>query len=642
MRKSILFGLSITVIAMTCITLMITAAGGDTRMADTAMKGDRDGIRSLLKQAVDVNAAQGDGMTALHWAALKGDAEMADMLLYAGANVRAATRLAGYTPLYMAGKAGSTAVIDRLLKAGSDPNAAVAGGITPLMMAATAGEPTAVKLLLEKGANANATETEFGQTPLSFAAAFNRAEAIRILVTNGAKVNAATKVVVPPAPAQRGGGGGGGGQAAQGGAAAATTGPRGAAAAAAGGATPAAAGGGRGNRGGQAPAAPAVAGAAPAPAAGAPAPAAAAGGGQGQAAAAGADGAARGGNNPKGGLTPLMYAARQGSVDAARALLETGAAIDAVSGDKTTALLFATINAHFDLAKMLVERGANPNLASLDGATPLYGIANTQWARHSGYPQPTLKYESTSYLEMMKLLLDKGADPNSRLAKELWYSQYNFALESASAAGSTAFWKCAEVGDIDGMKLLVSRGADPNIASREGVTPLLMTSGAGTHGNGLVTAPSGRMVALRYLVEELHADVNAADNGGAAPRQAGPDPAQLQQTAVRLATEANGGKTPTEAQIADQLKQVQQQAQGGFGRGAPGGITALHNAASRGDNEMILYLVSKGARVDVVANNGSTVADMANGPRQRIQPYPETIALLEMLGSRNSHKCVSC
>jgi ankyrin repeat protein len=618
------------------LTVLMVAASGDTRVVDAAMKGDRETVRTLLKQAADVNAAQGDGMTALHWAALKGDAEMADLLIYAGANLKAATRLGGYTPLFMAGKSGSAPVIERLLKAGADPKAAASFGLTPLMMAATAGDPESVRLLLEHGADPNAAENEHGQTPLSFAAAFNRAEAIGILVKHGAKVDAAS-TVIKPTPPQRGGFG----NFAQTNQAAAPAGARGAAAAPAAGAPAPAAQGGREGRGAQA---------APPPANGAPAQSAAAAGaggaqGQGQAAAAmnGADGAARGGGNDKGGLTPLMYAARQGSEDAAQALVENGANIDQGSADKSTALLLATINAHFGLAKMLVERGANPNIASADGATPLYGVVNTQWARHSGYPQPTPKYEKTSYLELMKLLLDRGADPNARLVKELWYSEYNFSLESASAAGTTAFWKCAEVGDIDGMKLLVSRGADPDIASRDGVTPLLMASGAGTHGNDDVTAPPGRMAAIRYLVEELHANVNAADTAGG-QRGGGGNAQQQQQLAVQLATDANNGKPPSEAQIAEQLKLIQQRQQGqqeGFG-GRGGGVTALHNAASRGDTEMILYLVSKGARVDAVANNGASVADLANGPRQRIQPYAETVALLEMLGSKNSHKCVSC
>jgi ankyrin repeat protein len=299
-------------------------------------------------------------------------------------------------------------------------------------------------------------------------------------------------------------------------------------------------------------------------------------------------------------------------MEATRSLLDNGAKIDAINGDNSTSLLLSIINGHFDIAKLLVERGADVTLPSMDGATPLYGVVNTQWARKSFQPQPSPRYEKTTYLELMTLLLDRGADPNARITKDLWYSAYNRVLESASAAGTTAFWKCAEVGDIDGMRLLVSRGADPNIASVEGVTPLLMAAGAGVHGNDDVTAPAGRLAGIKYLVEELHADVNAADIGS-----------------------GNRGQNA--------VGQVEQQAgQQQVERRPSGGFTALHNAAARGDNAMILYLVSKGAKADAVSRAGVTVADMANGPRQRIQPYPETVALLEQLGSKNSHKCVSC
>jgi hypothetical protein len=195
--------------------------------------------------------------------------------------------------------------------------------------------------------------------------------------------------------------------------------------------------------------------------------------------------------------------------------------------------------------------------------------------------------------------------------------------------GTTAFWKCAEVGDIDGMRLLVSRGADPTLASSEGVTPLLMAAGAGVHGNDDISAPVGRLAAVKYLVEEVHLDVNAADTGGNARIQGNvQEPQQAQQP----------GQGQQQAQAQQQQQQQQQQ---GFGRPS-GGFTALHSAAARGDNEMIIYLVSKGAKVDAVSKNGVSVVDMANGPRQRIQPYPETVALLQMLGSKNSHKCVSC
>ena len=95
--------ISIILSGVLCVATFMVAAT-DNRVADAAMKNDLEGVRSLIKQAADVNAAQGDGMTALHWAAVNGNAEMARILIYAGANVKAATRLGSYTPLFMAAK----------------------------------------------------------------------------------------------------------------------------------------------------------------------------------------------------------------------------------------------------------------------------------------------------------------------------------------------------------------------------------------------------------------------------------------------------------------------------------------------------------------------------------------------------------
>src|SRR5438093_6200689 len=103
-------------------------------VADAARQGDRDAVKALLKQAADVNAAQGDGMTALHWAAMKNDAELAQTLLYAGANVKASTRIGAYTPLILAAQNGSAEVMAPLIKAGADVDAATANGTTPLML----------------------------------------------------------------------------------------------------------------------------------------------------------------------------------------------------------------------------------------------------------------------------------------------------------------------------------------------------------------------------------------------------------------------------------------------------------------------------------------------------------------------------
>jgi len=147
-----------------------------------------------------------------------------------------------------------------------------------------------------------------------------------------------------------------------------------------------------------------------------------------------------------------------------------------------------------------------------------------------------------------------------------------------------------------GRGVIPAPGLDPAIDSAAkaavpglGVYPLHAASGVGFGngfaGNSLRHAPDGWMPAVKYLVEVLHADVNIRDQNG---------------------------------------------------------YTPLHNAAARGDNEMILYLVSKGADVKAVAKNGHTVADMANSPVSRTRPFPETVALLEKLGSHNSHNCVSC
>jgi ankyrin repeat protein len=273
--------------------------------------------------------------------------------------------------------------------------------------------------------------------------------------------------------------------------------------------------------------------------------------------------------------------------------------VNGVSADNTTPLMLATINGRFDLAMHLLERGADPTIATVSGGTPLYRVVDVQWAPKSFYPQPpAARQQQTSYLDLMKALLEHGADPNARLRKALWYTRYGFTLEGVDPAGATPFWRASEVGDVDAMRLLVAHGGDSSIETNEGVSPLMVLSGAGYHGNDAITIPAGRMPAMRYLVEELGANVNETD-------------------------EIAGANT--------RIEHIYTR-----------GYTPIHNAAARGDNEMILYLVSKGARVDLVGKNGVTSVDMANSPRERIEPFPETIKLLESLGAKNSHHCVAC
>src|SRR3989454_9780612 len=151
--------------------MIIHAAAGGGSVVEAAMSGNRDAVRTLLKDGADVNTAQADGMTALHWAAQKGDVELAQVLLYASANVRATTRIGAYTPLLIASRNGDAAMIDTLLQAGSDPNGATTNGTTALMLASAAGKLDAVTVLIGGGANVHARENVKGETALTFAAA---------------------------------------------------------------------------------------------------------------------------------------------------------------------------------------------------------------------------------------------------------------------------------------------------------------------------------------------------------------------------------------------------------------------------------------------------------------------------------------
>ncbi len=614
-------GLAVTAFLAMSLTALVGAAPSSSPVADAAMRGDAEAVRALLRQGADVNAAQGDGMTALHQAAERGDAAMSEMLVYAGANVTAMTRIGQYTPLHVASLNGRAEVVAILLNAGASAAARTSiTGVTPLHLAASSGDAAVVKLLLDHGADANARDAEWGQTPLIFAAARNRADAIRMLLAHGADPAIATKTIdiARQSALDR----------------AATERQRRV--------LEASVGTGEQPTASQLQAAMHAArelfasGKIPPP-------------DTKEGAAANDRNAPGAANNfdpeeinppvaTKGGLTPLLHAARQGHLDAARALLDGGAAVNQVgAGDATSPLLMAIINGQFDMAMFLLQRGANPNRgAAGNGATPLWAAVNTQWQPRTRFPQPQeMEQQKATYLDVMKALLEAGADPNGRIKTHPWYLVYsgcgNRNCGLADTAGSTAFWRAAYAVDVDAMRLLVVHGADPNIptiappvpvrrgpqggapagaggpvaptaaANQErytappippggpGAYPLHAAAGVeygeGFAGNAHRHAPDGWMAAVKYLVEELGADVNARDNDG---------------------------------------------------------YTPLHHAAARGDNDMILYLVSKGADVTAVARSGQTTADMANGPVQRVSPFPATVALLEKLGSKNSHRCVTC
>jgi ankyrin repeat protein len=575
------------VFALTCGLAMLGAAphaaATDTRIADAAMRGDAAAVRTLLQQGADVDGAQGDGMTALLWAAEEGNHDLAAALLARGARPDALTRLGGYTPLHLAAQGGHHEVVRALLGAHANAAAMTATGAAPLHFAAAAGSTETIALLLDAGADVNVRESEWGQTPLMFAAAAGRTAAVRALLARGADVHAGAKIVNLSARNRE--------DSAESRARNARV---------------------------------ALVQKERAAALGASAPAGAPRGGA-RRAAGGDDG-----NEPEplgyadlvgthGGLTATLLAAREGFAEAVFALLDGGAGInEASASDHTTPLLMATINGHFDLAMQLLARGADVNVRSDAGAAPLYGVLNMQWAPKARHPQPTdYLQQKIGYLELAEAMLAAGADPNARLAKSLWYTTYNRDLLGVDRTGATPFWLAAYTLDIPAMKLLLKYGADPNLRTakvperyeegggdfsgpdRSGlppapfggpaVAPIHAASGVGYGlgfaGNTHRHVPDGWVPAVKFLVEELGADVNARDHNG---------------------------------------------------------YTPLHHAAARGDNDLIKYLVSKGADVKALSRSGQTTVDMANGPVQRVEPFPATIALLESLGAKNSHRCVSC
>ena len=175
----------------------VCLAAGDARLADAVMNHDQAAAAALLKQKVDVNVAQADGTTALHWAARWDDVATADLLIRAGANAKAVNRF-GMRPISLACTNGSAAMVEMLLKAGEDANVVVTpDGDTALMMAARTGKVDAVRVLLDHGAQVNGTNPR-GQTPLMWAVSEKNAAAAKFLIERGANVNVKTNPLPPP------------------------------------------------------------------------------------------------------------------------------------------------------------------------------------------------------------------------------------------------------------------------------------------------------------------------------------------------------------------------------------------------------------------------------------------------------------
>jgi ankyrin repeat protein len=180
------------VVVLALLPAGLAAGAGDTRLADAVEHGQADTARALLTQRVDVNAAQPDGATALHWAAHRNEPEMADLLIRAGADVNVSNDL-GVAPVWLACSAGADGVVERLLAAGARPGAALPNGETALMACARTGRVVGVKALLARGAATDAKERDRGQTALMLAAAEMHADVVKVLIEGGADVQARSK-----------------------------------------------------------------------------------------------------------------------------------------------------------------------------------------------------------------------------------------------------------------------------------------------------------------------------------------------------------------------------------------------------------------------------------------------------------------
>jgi len=425
----------------TILAVLVLFAGfaqaATTDVADAAKRGDRDAVRAALARKADVNAAQIDGSTALHWAAERDDLDMADQLIRAGARVAARTR-EGVTPLQLAATNGSAAMIDRLLKAGADANAPLsAAGDTALMMASRTGKTDAIRVLVEAGANVNAKETWGGTTALMWTVSEGHADAARLLIGAGADVNARSNYV--------------------------------------------AAANGRGFEG-RTPAANRT--------------------------------------DPKaeefasGWLTPLTLAAREGDVEMARVLVNAGADVNVAAGDGKKALALAIFNGNYEVASFLVDNKADVNKADAQRFTPLF------WAvdRRNMETAPNFPWMVTADpMPLIRKLLDAGANTNALVNNT---PRARMREGSPRIVFATALMRAAFAADLELVKLLLERGADPKILSRDNETMLSAAAGlAFIHGYHRGKSPEERLQVVKLFVQ-LGNDVNWPDDYGITPLMA--------------------------------------------------------------------------------------------------------------------------
>src|SRR6266853_6231737 len=355
-------------------------------LVDAVKSGDRAAALALIDRRADVNVAESDGTTPLHWAVHQNDLDLVDRLIRAGANVKAANDY-GVTPMSEAAVVGNAALIDRLLKAGADVESPNADGQTALMVVTRTSYVDAATILLNHGAKVNGAEPWRGQTALRWAVAQNQSAMVRALVAAGADVNARSKV---------------------------------------------------NNWQRQVTAEP------------------------------------RAIYRPAGGLTPLLYAAREGCIDCAKYLADAGADLNLADPEQVSPLLLSVLNGHFDLAAYLIQKGANPGKWDWYGRTPLYAAVDLNTLPRGGRPdQPSL--DTTTSLQIVEQLLAAGANPNPelKLAPPFRNIGNDRGLDGLLTIGATPLLRAAKALDAPAIKILLEKGANLSLSNNRGITPVM-------------------------------------------------------------------------------------------------------------------------------------------------------------------------
>jgi ankyrin repeat protein len=265
-------------------------------------------------------------------------------------------------------------------------------------------------------------------------------------------------------------------------------------------------------------------------------------------------------NTPKGGMAVLHYAARQGRLEAVRALASArGIDLNRTDPDGVNALLYATLNGHYDVAAYLIEKGADPNLADQYGRSLLYAALDMNRLER-GEPRPAPKSnDAIRPLELARLALAKGANPNAQITRRP-PGRCPLDCQAAGIEGATPMWRAAKGNDVNAVKLLLAAGADPLMPARDGSFPLMMAAGQGWRDNRSVGTDNDSIDTIKVLLATALVDINEMNAAGE---------------------------------------------------------TALHAAATRGSDAVVKFLVESGARLDIKDKANRTALDTAMGVPSR-------------------------